>query len=58
MTTANSLGTFHEVANRIRLDLAARRKLKQRVQMNRILYRQPSESPAWLTPFPGRSDPR
>lgn len=58
MTGSNYLGTFKQTGERIRLDLAARRRLRQRVQMNRILYRQPRESPAWLTPYPQRSDPK
>jgi hypothetical protein len=57
MTTANSLGTWAQFTARVRLDLAARRKLKQRVQMLRILHRAQNTTGTWLTPLPGRSDP-
>lgn len=39
MTGRNFIGTFAQTADRIRLDLAARRALKQRVIMVRILAR-------------------
>ena len=55
MSGANFSGTFQQAGQRIRTNIAAERKLAERVTLLRILTRRPSESPAWATPFPRRS---
>jgi hypothetical protein len=58
MSGSNFSGTFKQFGIRVRLDLAARRALKQRVRLLRILHRAVNERATWETPYPGRSDPR